>query len=94
MNDTAVFGISIDAPPSNNVFAKQLNLTFPLLSDMKREVSKAYGILNEQYEFANRTTFVVDKDGKIQHIVEGGSAIDPTSAVEACLKLKGSDTQR
>jgi peroxiredoxin len=83
--------VSIDAPPSNNAFAKQLNLTFPLLSDMKREVSKAYGILNDQSSFANRTTFVIDKQGKVQHIVEGGGAIDPTSAVEACVKLKGSE---
>jgi peroxiredoxin len=94
LNDTAVFGVSIDASPSNNAFAKQLNLTFPLLSDMKREVSKAYGILNDQYSFANRTTFVVDKEGKINHIIEGGGAIDPTSAVEACTKLKESGTPK
>jgi peroxiredoxin len=94
LNDTAVFGVSIDAPPSNNVFAKQLNLTFPLLSDMKREVSKAYVILNDQSSFANRTTFVVDKEGKINHIIEGGGAIDPTSAVEACTKLKESGTPK
>jgi peroxiredoxin Q/BCP len=94
LNDTAVFGVSIDAPPSNNAFAKQLNLTFPLLSDMKREVSKAYGIVNDEYAFANRTTFVIDKQGKIAHIVEGGGAIDPTSAVEACTKLKSSDAPK
>ena len=80
--------MSIDAPPSNNAFAKQINVTFPLLSDMKREVSKTYGILNEDRQFANRTTFVIDKQGKIQHIVEGGSAIDPNSAIEMCLTLK------
>ena len=60
---------------------------------MKREVSKQYGILNEERQFANRTTFVIDKEGKIQHIVEGGSAIDPTSAVEMCLKLKDKPAQ-
>jgi alkyl hydroperoxide reductase subunit AhpC len=57
---------------------------------MKRDVSKDYGILNDKSTFANRTTFVIDKEGKIQHITEGGGAIDPTSAVEACLKLKES----
>ena len=62
-------------------------MTFPLLSDFKREVSKAYGILNDQMQFANRTTFVIDKEGKIQQIVEGGGAIDPTSAIELCTKL-------
>jgi alkyl hydroperoxide reductase subunit AhpC len=61
---------------------------------MKREVSKAYGILNDQSSFANRTTFVIDKEGKIQHIVESGSAVDPTSAIEACIKLKGNDASK
>jgi peroxiredoxin len=59
-----------------------------LLSDISGQVSKDYGILNDKFAFANRTTFVVDKEGKIAHITEGGSAVDPTSAVEACLKLK------
>ena len=70
-----------------------MNLTFPLLSDMQREVSKQYGILNDKNTFANRTTFVIDKEGKIQQIIEGGSAIDPTSAVEMCLKLKNKTAQ-
>jgi peroxiredoxin len=87
LNDTEVFGISIDYPPSNGAFAKQIGVKFPLLSDFKRDVSKAYGILNEKMQFANRTTFVVDKDGKIQHIQEGGSAVDPTSAIDICLDL-------
>ncbi len=86
--------MSIDRQPSNNAFAKQLNLTFPLLSDIGGKVSREYGILNDQFEFANRTTFVIDKEGKIQHIVEGGGAVDPTSAVEACVKLKGSEAPK
>jgi len=88
LNDNAVLGISIDAPPSNTAFAKQIGVTYPLLSDMKREVSKAYGILNDQYSFANRTTFVVDREGKIQHIVEGGSAVSPDSAIDICTSMK------
>ena len=68
--------------------AKQIGVSFPLLSDMKREVSKEYGILNDQNFFANRTTFVVDRDGKIQHIVEAGSAISPDSAIDMCTSLK------
>jgi alkyl hydroperoxide reductase subunit AhpC len=60
---------------------------FPLLSDMTRQVSKEYGILNEQMQFANRTTFVVDKQGKIQHIQEGNGAIDPTNAIDICTNL-------
>jgi len=33
---------------------------------------------------ANRATFVVGKDGKIEYIEEGNTAIDPTGATEAC----------
>ena len=36
---------------------------------------------------ANRATFVVDKEGKIQHIEEGSGAIDPTGAETACSRL-------
>jgi peroxiredoxin len=83
-----VLGISIDAWPSNAEFAKQNGLTFRLLSDMSRQVSRAYGILNEEYQFANRTTFVVDKSGRIQRIEEGRSAVDPSSAISFCAGLK------
>jgi peroxiredoxin len=36
---------------------------------------------------ANRATFVVDKDGKIAHIEEGQSALDPSGADTACSRL-------
>ncbi len=44
---------------------------------MTRKVSKSYGILNDEYQFAHRTTFVVDKQDIIQHVEEGKSAVDP-----------------
>jgi peroxiredoxin len=56
-----------------------------LLSDFnKREVSAAYGVLIQSAGMANRSTFVVDKEGKIAYIEEGSSAIDPTGAETAC----------
>ncbi len=83
--DTKVFGISTDNTPSQREFAAKNNITVPFLSDFaKREVSKAYGVLIESAGVANRATFVIDKDGKILHIEEGNSAIDPTGAAEAC----------
>jgi peroxiredoxin len=86
-------GISIDAPPSNQAFAEKIGVKFPLLSDMTRQVSKEYGILNEQMQFASRTTFVVDKQGKIQHIEEGNGAIDPTNAIDICTKLHRTESE-
>jgi peroxiredoxin len=87
--DTKVFGISTDNTPSQKEFASKLNLSFPLLSDFsKREVSAAYGVLIPTAGVANRATFVIDKEGKIQHIEEGSAAIDPTGAETACSRLQ------
>src|SRR6476620_11066723 len=81
--DTQIFGISVDSVPANKEFGKQNGITFPLLSDFKRTVVKDYGVFNEEQGFGNRATFVIDKDGIIQHIDEGNVAVDPTTAVEA-----------
>jgi len=86
--DTQVFAISDDFTPSQKEFAAKNNLTFPLLSDFsKRQVAKDYGILIAELGIANRATFVVDKEGKIQHIEEGSTALDPTGAETACSRL-------
>lgn len=74
----------MDSSPSNKEFGKQLGVTFPLLSDWRREATKAYGLYNEATAIGARGTFVVDKDGKIQHVEVGRSAVDPTGAYQAC----------
>ena len=83
-NDTQVFGLSIDSPYANAEFAKQIGVTFPLLSDIKHTVVKDYGIFNEEGGYGNRATFVIDKDGIIQHIDEGNVAIDIAGAADTC----------
>jgi len=88
MAETKIFGISTDNTWSLREFAKQVNASFPLLSDFaKREVSKAYGVLVPEAGVANRATFVIDKEGKIVHIEEGNGAIDPSGAETACSRL-------
>jgi peroxiredoxin len=82
--DTQVLGLSVDSVPANREFGKQNGITFPILSDFKRTVVKDYGVFNEEGGYGNRATFVIDKDGIIQHIDEGSVAIDPTSAADAC----------
>jgi peroxiredoxin len=84
-----VFGISTDNVPSLKRFAEELKLTFPLLSDFAtRSVAKQYGVLIPERGFANRATFVIDREGRIQHIEEGSSALDPAGAETACLRVK------
>jgi alkyl hydroperoxide reductase subunit AhpC len=46
-----------------------------------------HGILNEEAQFAGRTTFVVDEQGKIRNIQEGNGAIGPTNAIDICMNL-------
>ena len=78
--------MSTDAQPTLAHWAKELNAEFPLLSDHDRKISAAYGVLAAN-GYANRTTFVIDMEGKIAYIQEGQEALDPTAADEACSRL-------
>jgi len=64
-----VLGISVDSPFVNQRFASETGAEFPLLSDFNREVSGAYGVLNDDFfgmkGVANRSAFVVDVDGTV-----------------------------
>lgn len=82
--ETQVLGISMDSFASNKEFAKQIAVTFPLLSDWKREATKAYGLYDETSGYGRRGTFVIDKDGLIQHVEVGRTAVDPTGAYQVC----------
>lgn len=82
--DTQVLGISMDSFASNKAFAEKIGVTFPLLSDWRRETTKAYGLYNDVNGYGRRGTFVIDKDGKIQHVEVGNTAVDPTGAYQVC----------
>jgi peroxiredoxin len=86
--EAQVFGVSTDNTPSQRKFAEELKVTFPMLSDFTtRQVSKDYGVLMADRGIANRTTFVIDTEGRIQHVEEGTAAIDITGAATACSRL-------
>ena len=78
----------MDSQFSNKAYADQIGVKFPLLSDFTRQVTTDYGILNPKFPVANRTTFVIDKNGIIQHIDKDAAAIDPTGAGQACSLLE------
>jgi len=72
--DAVILGVSPDSPASHKKFIKKFNLPFTLLSDESKEVLEKYGVWKEKnmygkkYLGVERTTFVIDKDGKIQKI--------------------------
>ena len=55
--------VSLDSLEKNKQFAESLDANFPLLSDPKGTVAKAYGVLRLARMFAGRTTFYIDPDG-------------------------------
>lgn len=67
-NGIVVLGISVDSKEDIKEFIKENNLNFPLLSDENKEVSKSYGVLNN-LGLSSRITFVIDKEGRIAHII-------------------------
>ncbi len=74
----------MDSFASNKEFGKQHGITFPLLSDWKREATKAYGLYNETTGYGKRGTFVINTEGIIESVEMGKSAIDPTGAFQTC----------
>jgi alkyl hydroperoxide reductase subunit AhpC len=44
------------------------NLSFPMVSDIKRELTQALGILDEAEGVAQRATFIVDPEGVIRFV--------------------------
>lgn len=82
-----MLAISTDFVATLSHWSKELGAEYPLLSDHDRKISEQYGVLNAAVGIANRTTFVIGMDGKIEMIEEGNSAVDPFKADEACSRL-------
>jgi thioredoxin-dependent peroxiredoxin len=80
--------VSTDFIATLNHWAKEENVTFPLLSDHDGNTAKAYGVLMPNRRLASRVTFVIDTDGKIAEIIEGNAAMDVTGAQTACTRIR------
>ena len=68
---TEILGISKDSIVSHQKFIEKQNLPFLLLSDPEGEVCEKYGVIKDKnmfgrkYKGIERSTFVIDKEGKI-----------------------------
>ena len=62
----SVLPISVDATPSLKEFKAKYGMKTDLLSDFKREASRAYGVLLEDKFFSRRAYFLIDRDGIVQ----------------------------
>ncbi|MFW9828902.1 MAG: thioredoxin-dependent thiol peroxidase [Candidatus Thorarchaeota archaeon] len=72
--DATVIGVSPDSPESHAKFIEKKNLKVTLLSDIDKKVIKKYGkwgkkkFRGKEYMGVIRSTFLIDKEGKIAYI--------------------------
>jgi len=70
----AVVGVSPDDDASHEKFTSKHELPFPLIADPDHKVIDAYGVWGEKQNYGKtymglqRTTFLIDGDGIIQHV--------------------------
>ena len=64
--NTEVLPISVDSIPTLKEFKAKERLTLDLLSDFKRDVSRAYGTLLEDKFFSNRAYVLIDRNGVVR----------------------------
>jgi len=71
-----VIGVSPDSEKSHKKFEKKYSLPFTLIADENREIHDAYGVWREKTTFGKtymgtvRTTFIINGDGIITHIID------------------------
>lgn len=69
-----VVGVSADSASSHKKFAEKYDLSFPLVSDEKKQIIKSYGVWKKksmygrEYMGIERTTFIIDEKGTIASI--------------------------
>jgi len=87
-----VLGVSVDDEKSHQKFIAKHNLPFTLLADTEQKIVEAYGVWGEKnmygkkYMGTNRTTFVIDEEGNIAHIIKKVDTKNPTAQVLELLK--------
>jgi alkyl hydroperoxide reductase subunit AhpC len=90
----AILGVSVDSLDSHRSWAEELGgLSYPLLSDEKKTLSQAYGVLDEKEGLALRATFIINPTGVICYQVV--SHVNVGRSVEETLRvLKALRTER
>jgi len=87
-----VLGVSLDSERAHKKFIAKYDLPFTLLADTDRSVSEAFGVygqkqfMGRKFMGINRTTFLIDEDGKIKKIWPEVKPEEHAAEVLAALK--------
>ena len=74
--DTVVLGISPDSPAKLQKFIDKYDLNFDLLADEDHAVAEKYGVwglkkfMGREFMGILRTSFLIDKQGKLMHVFD------------------------
>jgi peroxiredoxin Q/BCP len=87
-----VVGVSVDDEKSHKKFVTKHNLPFPLIADTDHSIVEAYGVWGEKnmygrkYMGTMRTTFIINADGVITHVID---KVDTKASSQQVLELLG-----
>jgi peroxiredoxin Q/BCP len=87
-----VIGISADSTASHGKFIDKYDLNFPLLADTGNKVARAYGVYKKKSLYGRefmgieRTTFIIDRTGKIVKVFPKVKVAGHTEEVLAALR--------
>ncbi|MGH2870094.1 MAG: thioredoxin-dependent thiol peroxidase [Solirubrobacteraceae bacterium] len=76
---TVVLGVSADPVKAVSKFDEKYHLGFPLLSDGDHAISEQYGtwvqksMYGRKYMGVQRSTFIIDAEGKVAHVIPKAS---------------------
>jgi len=70
-----IFGVSEDTPAKQMKFKEKYAFTYDLLADTEHHLIDAYGVwgpkkfMGKEYDGLHRTTFIIDADGIVSHVI-------------------------
>jgi thioredoxin-dependent peroxiredoxin len=80
-----VIGVSPDNEKKHAKFVEKYSLPFTLVADTEKNIANAYGVwgkkkfMGKEYEGVFRTTFVIDENGIISHVIDKVDTKDSTA---------------
>lgn len=89
-----MLGISGDKPSAQKKFKEKHNLPYSLLADEDKAIAKKFDVLKEKsmygkkYMGIDRTTFLINPEGKITAIINGLKPEEHAEAVLVAMKAK------
>ena len=91
-----VYGASVDSHHAQRVWGEQLELTYPLLGDLDREVMTAYDVKMDEFGayhgVSRRSLFIIDRDQRLVYqdiVTERGQIPDIDAALAKLKEMAG-----